>query len=66
MSDSVVIENESANEEVKLSSEDLTDEGGAPVSRGDEGILEGVSIGETFEEGNSSGSDEEVLKHITI
>jgi hypothetical protein len=58
MSDSINVETEITKE---ATSEDIIDEGGAPVSRGDEGILEGVSIGESFEEGNSSGSDEEVI-----
>ncbi len=32
-----------------------------PVSRGDDGLLEGVAIGDTLDEGNSSQSDEEVI-----
>lgn len=38
---------------------DVTADDTAPASRGDEGILEGVTI-ETFTEGESSDSDDEV------
>jgi hypothetical protein len=52
--------------EINPTSEDIVDEGGAPVSRGDEGTLEGVAIGDDFDEGNSSGSDEDVQHHGTF